>query len=516
MSEKKIYDVPATKAERDQMRERLEAFVRSRELVPPLSIEVLESLSESFLAQEGLSVTLREWTMVELHNCVWMPVLATIPHERRMLLLPQCLRNSAECEAEIDEVGLLCHRCMKCRIPSLEDRAAELGMMSIVAEGFTTVINLIKAGVIDAVIGVSCLDSLERAFPLLVNNAVPGVAVPLNMAGCKDTTVDNDHVIRMMEAYTPSEVALIDHEALLNEVNSWFERRALERYVENYDDPTIALALDWLTTDGKRWRPYLFAATYAALKGEMTLSEEVKRTAIAVECFHKASLVHDDIEDNDAERYGKPTLNSLHGAAIAINVGDVLLGEGYRQLSQCTGSLTGIIADAHVALCRGQGMELEWCRKPRRVSLEWVIDVFRYKTSPAFEVSLMLGLRSAAGKESLREQLHRYSEALGVAYQLRDDVADYDGDEVIELRPSAVFALLCEMAPSEDFIAEMIEAQNVKEFLRQQHQELLEKALARVTVLAEEYRQRAIEALESINNMELKRLLFRVTARILK
>ncbi|MBR7114509.1 MAG: polyprenyl synthetase, partial [Alistipes sp.] len=72
------------------------------------------------------------------------------------------------------------------------------------------------------------------------------------------------------------------------------------------------------------------------------------------------------------------------------------------------------------------------------------------------------------------------------------------------------------MAPSEDFIAEMIEAQNVKEFLRQQHQELLEKALARVTVLAEEYRQRAIEALESINNMELKRLLFRVTARILK
>ena len=138
MSEKKIYDVPATKAERDQMRERLEAFVRSRELVPPLSIEVLESLSESFLAQEGLAATLREWTMVELHNCVWMPVLATIPHERRMLLLPQCLRNSAECEAEIDEVGLLCHRCMKCRIPSLEDRAAELGMMSIVAEGFTS------------------------------------------------------------------------------------------------------------------------------------------------------------------------------------------------------------------------------------------------------------------------------------------------------------------------------------------------------------------------------------------
>lgn len=128
----------------------------------------------------------------------------------------------------------------------------------------------------------------------------------------------------------------------------------------------------------------------------------------------------------------------------------------------------------------------------------------------------MLGLQSAEGKESLQEALLRYSEALGVAYQLRDDVADYDGDEVIELRPSVVFALLCEMAPSEDFVAEIIAAKNVKEFLRQQHQELLDKALQKVAAMAEEYRLKAIEALESINNMELKRLLFRVTARILK
>jgi hypothetical protein len=62
----------------------------------------------------------------------------------------------------------------------------------------------------------------------------------------------------------------------------------------------------------------------------------------------------------------------------------------------------------------------------------------------------------------------------------------------------------------------MIAAENVKEFLRQQHQELLDKALQRVAAMAEEYRLKAIEALESINNMELKRLLFRVTARILK
>lgn len=517
MSQKKIYDIPSSKAQRDAMRRQLASFVEHRELVPPLSIESLGALADEFLAAKGLTASLREWTMVELHNCVWLPVLATIPYERRMLLLPQCLRNSAQCEAEIDEVGLLCHRCMKCRIPSLEDRAAELGVMSIVAEGFTSVINLIKAGVIDAVVGVSCLDSLERAFPLLVNNAVPGVAVPLNMAGCKDTTVDCDHVERMMSLYAPSQVALIDHEALLAQVNSWFEGEQLQRYVEHCDEPTMRIALDWLASDGKRWRPYLFAATYAALRGEMHFSDDVRRTAIAVECFHKASLIHDDIEDNDSERYGKPTLNSLYGEAIAINVGDILLGEGYRQLSQCERSLTGIIADVHIALCRGQGMELGWCREPKRVSIDWVIDVFRYKTAPAFEVSLMLGLRCAAGDESLREPLHCYSEALGIAYQLRDDIADFDGDEVIELRPSAVFALLCEMAPSAEFVDEMIAADNIKEFLVQpQYRPLLDQTLKRVGAMAEEYKSQAREALERVINMELKRLLFRLTARILE
>lgn len=516
MSEKKIYDIPSTKDERDKLRLRLDGFARSKALVPPLSIEMLERLAEEFLGEEQQPLSLREWTMVELHNCVWLPVMATIPYERRILLLPQCLRNSAQCEAEIDEVGLLCHRCMKCRIPSLEDRAAELGVMSIVAEGFTPVINLIKNGVIDAVVGVSCLDSLERAFPLLVNNAVPGVAVPLNMAGCRDTTVDCDHVERMLSLYTPSQVELIDHDALLQTVSQWFEPEALQQYVEWEEDRTMALAVEYLSGEGKRWRPYLFAATYVALKGQMYFTEDVRRTAIAVEAFHKASLVHDDIEDNDAERYGKPTLNSLYGVPMAINVGDMLLGQGYRLLSRCEERLTDVIADAHVALCRGQGVELAWSREPKAIGLEQVIDIFRYKTAPAFEVSLLLGVKCAQGDESLRGPLHRYSEALGVAYQLRDDVADFDGEEAIELRPSAVFALLCEMASSEEFVAEMIAAANVKAFLLQpQHKPLLDRVLERVKEMAQEYRARAVEELESITNMELKRLLFRVTARIL-
>lgn len=517
MTDKKIYDIPESKAERDRLRLLLADFVAERTLQPPLSLEKLEALSEEFICDNGLRESLREWTMVEMHNYVWLPVVERIPYERRILLLPQCLRNSARCCAEIDEVGLLCHRCDSCRIPSLEDRAQELGIMSIVAEGFTSVINLIKNGVVDCVIGVSCLDSLERAFPLMVNNAVPGVAVPLNMAGCKDTTVDCDYVERMMQARSDTEATLINHDALLGEVNSWFDRDRLAEYIKPSGESASTIAMDWLAGEGKRWRPYLLAATYAALKGEATFDSNVIRTAIAVECFHKASLVHDDIEDNDSLRYGRPTLNSLYGTSIAINVGDMLLGEGYRLLSHTRGELTGVIADAHVALCRGQGMELEWCSHPRSVTLDYVIDIFRYKTSPAFEVSLQLGRMCAGGEKSLAESLNRYSESLGIAYQLLDDVADYDGGQAVALRPSAIFALLCRMAPDESFIEQLIAADNVREWIdKAGHRPLLERALDEARRLADEYRQQAVRALEEIDNMELRRLLFRVTARILK
>ena len=76
----------------------------------------------------------------------------------------------------------------------------------------------------------------------------------------------------------------------------------------------------------------LAVAVFQALRGNCDegLPEDVRKLAVAVECFHKASLIHDDIEDNDAIRYGEKTLHEEHGLAVALNVGDLLIGEGYR------------------------------------------------------------------------------------------------------------------------------------------------------------------------------------------
>ena len=66
------------------------------------------------------------------------------------------------------------------------------------------------------------------------------------------------------------------------------------------------------------------------------MPDDLRKVAVAVECFHKASLIHDDIEDNDAQRYGETTLHEEHGVAVALNVGDLLIGEGYRLLAAAT------------------------------------------------------------------------------------------------------------------------------------------------------------------------------------
>ena len=502
------YIIPPTLEQRMHLRRELKAFVQTQHLCPPVSLKQLEQLAEAFVQQTSyltphtsdlIPHTSFPWLMVEIHNQIWLPIVAGIPHERRLLMLPKCLSKYGECQAEFDEFGLLCHRCGRCRIPHLQDKVEQLGGLSIVAEGFTQVIELIENRVVDAVIGVSCLDSLEKAFPLLVRHAVPGLAIALNDSGCRDTHVDVEYVEEMLtllsDEVTPK---LLDHEAIHDQVNRWFTRPELEQFISPDTDPTQKICLDWMSGEGKRWRPFLLSAVWQALTGKTEMTTDVHRAAVAVECFHKASLIHDDVEDRDDTRYGQPTINALYGDAFAINVGDALLGQGYRILSQSNNAeLLRLIADAHVKLCRGQGEELMWDKSP--VTMDYVMNIFRYKTVPAFEVSLMLGLSCTGNFAHLRPMLKNYSEALGIAYQLKDDLEDFvqDNPQLSDVRcqmsrPTAVLALKTEHPTWS--------TEEVKDELQR---------------LTDFYHQQALDALTELDELELKRLLYQVTEKIL-
>lgn len=518
MKKEQIYTIPQSRQERNNLRNLLTQFVNVQSFIPPLSMDKLNNLSEQFIREQNLNPEIKGWLMVEINNCIWRDTVASIPYDKRILLLPKCLSNSNSCKADVDELGLLCHRCNRCTIPDLQDKAEELGMMSIVAEGFTSVIGLIENRVVDTVIGVSCLDSLEKAFPLLINHAIPGLAIPLNNNGCKDTTVDYEYVEEMIRLFSDKETNLLDYDYLKDNIQSLFSIENLQKVLSSAYDHTSLVAREWLGGYGKRWRPYLLVATYMALYGEKNIPREVQLAAIAVECFHKASLVHDDIQDNDTVRYGKQTVNATCGIPIAINVGDILLGEGYRLLAQCNNvELIKVAADAHIALCKGQGMELEWSKSPRPLTMEFVLDIFRNKTVPAFDVALIMGGICAGENKALQDTLHSYSEAMGIAYQLLDDIEDFETDTPVALRPSAVLATLCEQITDKDFIRKLLQTNDLKSFLnRSNNKLLLTDALNRVEEIAGQYHQSALNALHGLTNIELKRLLFRVTKRILK
>ncbi len=508
----KQYIIPPTLEQRTHLRKTLKAFVQTQHLCPPVSLKQLELLADAFCSGHEECVDMRPWLMVEIHNQVWLPIVAGIPHERRLLMLPKCLSRYGQCQAEYDQYGLLCHRCGRCHIPNLQDRAEQLGGLSIVAEGFTQVIELIENRVVDAVIGVSCLDSLEKAFPLLVRHAVPGLAIALNDSGCRDTHVDTDYVEEMLsllsDEVTPT---FLDHDAIHQQVSRWFTRPELEQLMQPASDPTQQICLDWMSGEGKRWRPFLLSAVWQALTGKTTMPTDVHRAAVAVECFHKASLIHDDVEDSDRTRYGQPTINALYGDAFAINVGDALLGQGYRILAQSNNAeLLRLIADAHVKLCRGQGEELMWNNTP--VTMDYVMDIFRYKTVPAFEVSLMLGLSCTGNFIHLRPILQTYSDALGIAYQLKDDLEDFVQDKrqpsTLNSQPSTVNCQLSTVTSQRPTAVLALQTEHPT-----WSEENVKTELQRLTDL---YHQQAIDALNGLDQLELKRLLYQVTEKIMQ
>jgi geranylgeranyl pyrophosphate synthase len=295
------------------------------------------------------------------------------------------------------------------------------------------------------------------------------------------------------------ERGLLDTNLIRQTVEAWFSKDWSQAEPVSI---TEQIATEWLLRDGKRWRPFLLACTYSALRdGTTNLPDKVRRLAIAVECFHKASLVHDDIEDGDDLRYGKPTLHKQHGVPVALNIGDLLVSEGYRWIAtvepQCAGLLR-VAAEKHRTLCLGQGEELVGVSQGTPFTPEQMIKIFQQKTAPAFGVSLLLGAVAAGADDDLLETLDSFGESLGIAYQIHDDIAEYESGESVDLSASILLALARDASPGGS---------------RPPFEELMVVEKARQ--LLEHYKNEAARALNPLQNPLLKSLLRRIAARML-
>jgi geranylgeranyl diphosphate synthase, type II len=461
--------------------------------------------------------------MVCIGNLIWRPVVGAIPYNRRIMLLPQCLRNPNYCKAEKDELGLLCAECGKCSISGFLREAENLGYVALVTEGTTITTRLIESGKVDAVIGVGCMEVLQKMFAAVTKYSIPGIGIPLITCGCTETTADNDWIKQEIYHFREDpNIRLMNLNYLKNKTSSIFGEEQIIRLMGPAGNGTEEIALESLLSGGQRLRPFIAALAYEAFTKEPD-SAILNRLALSVECFHKASLIHDDIEDNDDTRYGRETLHAKHGVPVAINTGDFLIGEGYRLIAESglpadvISECIRIISRGHSKLTVGQGTELITIRAGEILSLNEMLEVFENKTAAAFRVSLLLGATiGGADGEALR-LLDQFSRFIGIAYQIKDDLADYQGNkgDIENRRFSVLLSILKEKlsASDQDLLLKALKSgqNNVIYELIDQYdiQEETESLLTR-------YLNDAKSCMENFRNLGLKLALHEILGKIFR
>jgi geranylgeranyl diphosphate synthase type II len=565
--------VPEARELRDQIRVESARFAQTIDRARPLARPMLQKMGEDLLQQMGQAEGYLGFTMVCIANEFWREQVQAIPFNRRLLLLPHCLKNAEGCPADYDEFGLDCRKCGACSVADFKTRAEDLGYKVLVSEGTPIVLKIIVSGHVDALVGVACLNVLEKAIDKILLAGIPCVAAPLLSSNCRSTSVDNDWVFDLVNLHTPPPAIITKtYVHLMRASHQVCEEPELSRLaprrlqIENRPgkpgtasapsdnlqsaicnlqsyDPLVAheaIAYDWMGQGGKRSRPFITLAAYDALKGApatrsaegINLPDSVRRTALAIEAFHKASLVHDDIEDDDTFRYGRETLHRQYGVGTAINVGDYLLGLGYRLVSKerkelggdCTADILNKLSEAHLKLSEGQGAELLW-RDARDKSLTALdaLKIYALKTAPAFEAALYAGLRLAGPAETYEKPVTELSKNLGVAFQILNDLKDWEGDsdnkllagqDVLAARPTLLLALALEgstPAHREELLALLDGKYSLqREALVERIRTLFTAAgvFAKAEKLVDKYRARAESIADEIEPVELRELLY--------
>lgn len=178
---------------------------------------------------------------------------------------------------------------------------------------------------------------------------------------------------------------------------------------------------------GKRLRPQMVLRVAVS---EGAPVEEALDAAVAVEIFHNYSLVHDDIEDRDELRHGRPTLWSAYGVARAINAGDAMCALSFLSLEHAARRLDArrvlqmlaLLHEAHAVMCEGQSLDL-FFESEATVDLPDYYRMIECKTAQLFDASCRLGAHAAGCTEEAVASYGDVGRAYGMAFQIRDDVA---------------------------------------------------------------------------------------------
>jgi geranylgeranyl diphosphate synthase, type I len=185
-------------------------------------------------------------------------------------------------------------------------------------------------------------------------------------------------------------------------------------------------------TGGKRVRPLMCLLACEAEGGE---AEDALHAALALECVHAFSLVHDDIVDGDRERRGRPSLWAAAGTSLALNAGDMLHAMACATAWRAGAWTAGLVHGATMSMIEGQHLDLCAEGAVAPTVEEWERLALR-KTGALFAAAAAAGAASAGAADDVVERYWDLGEALGVAFQARDDVLGVWGDPRVTGKPA--------------------------------------------------------------------------------
>ena len=176
---------------------------------------------------------------------------------------------------------------------------------------------------------------------------------------------------------------------------------------------------------GKRIRPKLVLLFSEALGFE---GPERYELAAIVEFIHTATLLHDDVVDESALRRGRATANATFGNAASVLVGDFLYSRAFQMMVSVNRMrVLDVLADATNVIAEGEVLQLMNMHDPD-LAVQDYLQVIRYKTAKLFEASARLGAVLAGASGEVEEACASYGRSLGTAFQLVDDLLDYEGN----------------------------------------------------------------------------------------
>ncbi len=210
---------------------------------------------------------------------------------------------------------------------------------------------------------------------------------------------------------------------------------------DNYQK-TIYEAMRYsLMAGGKRIRPVLSIGVCQMLGGDIN---KALPFACALECIHTYSLIHDDLPcmDNDDLRRGKPTCHKAFDESTALLAGDALLNRAFEIMAEANASpevTVGVMREvAHLSGTEGMigGQVVDLDSEGEKIDKEKLGYIHEHKTGALIKAATMIGAICANATETEKEKILEYAENLGLAFQIKDDILDYIGDEKLLGKPT--------------------------------------------------------------------------------